>query len=148
MATIVRAAGDAEAGVAPRGAERWAPLAPLPRHARTPTTMPFITPAYAQAPGADPFTSMLVPLALMIPIFYFLVIRPNQQREKDRRALISAVRRGDTVVLGNGFIGKVVRAKDGDNEIEIELNEQMRVRVTRGAVVEVRGKGEPVKEGA
>jgi len=49
-------------------------------------------------------------------------------------------------VLAKGFIGKVVRAKDGDNELEIELNEQMRVRITRGAVAEVRGKGEPVKE--
>lgn len=106
----------------------------------------FISPAYAQAPGADPFTSMLIPLALMIPIFYFLVLRPNQQKEKDRRELIAAVRRGDTVVLGNGFIGKVMRAKDGENELEIELNEQMRVRVTRSAVIEVRGKGEPVKE--
>lgn len=108
--------------------------------------MLFITPAYAQAPGADPLTSMLIPLALMIPIFYFLVIRPNQQREKDRRELISSVRRGDTVVMSNGFIGKVVRAKDGDNELEVELNEQMRVRITRGAVAEVRGKGEPVKD--
>lgn len=106
----------------------------------------FISPAYAQATGADPFTSMLIPLALMIPIFYFLVLRPNQQREKDRRELISAVRRGDTVVLSNGFIGKVMRAKDGENELEIELNESLRVRVTRGAVAEVRGKGEPVKE--
>ena len=110
--------------------------------------MLFITPAYAQAPGADPLTSMLIPLALMIPIFYFLVIRPNQQRDKARRELISAVRRGDTVVLSNGFIGKVVKAKDGDNELEVELNEQMRVRITRGAVAEVRGKGEPVKDAA
>jgi preprotein translocase subunit YajC len=108
--------------------------------------MLFISPAYAQAPGADPFTSMLIPLALMIPIFYFLVIRPNQQREKSRRDVIAAVRRGDTVVLSNGFIGKVVRAKDGDTELEIELNEQMRVRVTRSAVAEVRGRGEPVKD--
>jgi len=109
--------------------------------------MLLITPAYAQSSGgADPLTSMLIPLALMIPIFYFLVIRPNQQRDKDRREMIAAVRRGDTVVLGNGFIGKVVKAKDGDPELEVELNEQMRVRVTRGAVAEVRGKGEPVKE--
>ena len=83
---------------------------------------------------------------LNIPIFYFLVIRPNQQREKQRRELISAVRRGDTVILGNGFIGKVVKAKDGDNELEVELNEQMRVPVTPGAVAEVRAKGEPVKD--
>ncbi|MGE0764936.1 MAG: preprotein translocase subunit YajC [Hyphomicrobiaceae bacterium] len=108
--------------------------------------MLFITPAFAQAPGADPFTSMLIPLALMIPIFYFLVIRPNQQRDKQRREMISMVRRGDTVVLSNGFIGKVMKAKDGDAELEVELNEQMRVRISRSAVAEVRGKGDPVKE--
>lgn len=108
--------------------------------------MLFISPAFAQAPGSDPLSSMLIPLALMIPIFYFLVLRPNQQKDKERRELISAVRRGDTVVLSNGFIGKVMRAKDGENELEVELNETMRIRVTRAAVAEVRGKGEPVKE--
>ena len=110
--------------------------------------MLFITPAFAQAPGGDAFSSMLIPLALTIPIFYFLLIRPNQQRDKQRREMIAAVRRGDTVVLSNGFIGKVLRVKEGENEIEVELNDQMRLRVARTAVSEVRGKGEPVKESA
>ena len=108
--------------------------------------MLFISPAYAQMPGGDPLSSLLVPLALMLPIFYFLVIRPQQQNTKKHREMVEKVRRGDTVVLGNGFIGKVTKVKDGENEIEIELNDQMRVRVTRGAVADVRGKGEPVKE--
>jgi preprotein translocase subunit YajC len=108
--------------------------------------MLFITPAYAQSPGGDPLTSLLLPMLLIFPIIYFLVIRPNQQRDRERREMIAAVRRGDTVVLSNGFIGKVMKAKDGENELEVELNEQMRVRVARGAVSEVRGKGEPVKE--
>jgi preprotein translocase subunit YajC len=110
--------------------------------------MLFITPAYAQAPGGDPLTSMLIPLALMLPIFYFLVIRPQQQRTKAHREMVEKVRRGDTVILGNGFIGKVTRVKDGDAELEVELNEQMRVRVTRSSIAGVHGKGEPVKEGA
>jgi preprotein translocase subunit YajC len=108
--------------------------------------MLFISPAYAQAPGGDPLTGMLVPLALMLPIFYFLVIRPQQQRTKMHRELVDKVRRGDTVVLGNGFIGKVTKVKEGEAEVEVELNETMRIRVTRGSIVDVRGKGEPVKE--
>ena len=106
--------------------------------------MLFISPAYAQAAGSDPLSSLLVPLALMLPIFYFLVLRPQQQRAKQHKDMVEKVRRGDTVVLGNGFIGKVTKVKDGDNELEVELNDQMRIRVTRGSVAEVRGKGEPV----
>lgn len=106
----------------------------------------FITPAYAQAPGTDALQSLLIPLALMLPIFYFLVIRPNQQRDKQRRELLSAVRRGDTVVLSNGFIGRVTKVKEGDNEIEVEFSETMRLRVARSYIAEVRAKGEPVKE--
>lgn len=106
--------------------------------------MLFISPAYAQAAGSDPLSSLLVPLALMLPIFYFLVLRPQQQRTKQHKDMVEKVRRGDTVVLSNGFIGKVTKVKDGDNELEVELNDQMRIRVTRGSVAEVRGKGEPV----
>lgn len=110
--------------------------------------MLFISPAYAQAGGADPLMSFLFPLLLVLPIFYFLVIRPQQQRVKQHREMVDRIRRGDTVVLGNGFIGKVTKVKDGDNEVEIELSETLKVRVTRGSVTEVRGKGEPVKEAA
>ncbi len=107
----------------------------------------FISPAYAQVPGiADPLQSLLIPLALMLPIFYFLVIRPNQQRDKQRREVLASVRRGDTVVLNNGFIGRVTKVKEGENEIEVEFTETMRLRVARAYVAEVRAKGEPVKE--
>lgn len=107
----------------------------------------FISPAYAQTPGADPLTSLIVPLALMLPIFYFLVIRPNQQRDKQRRELLANIRRGDTVVMTNGFIGRVTKVKDTDPELEVEFSDSMRLRVARGYIAEVRTKGEPVKEG-
>jgi preprotein translocase subunit YajC len=107
----------------------------------------FISPAYAQTGGvSDPFTGLLIPMLVMILIFYFLVIRPQQQRAKSHRELIEKVRRGDTVITSGGFIGKVVKAADNSDEIEVELTETMRVRVLKSTLMDVRSKGEPVKE--
>jgi preprotein translocase subunit YajC len=107
----------------------------------------FISPAYAQTGSAsDPFTGLLVPMLVMILIFYFLVIRPQQQRTKSHRELIEKVRRGDTVITSGGFVGKVTKASDTSDEIEVELNDSMRVRVLKSTLMDVRAKGEPVKE--
>ncbi len=109
----------------------------------------FITPAYAQGAG-DPFGGLgvLFPMLLMVVIFYFLLIRPQQQRAKEHREMISKVRRGDTVVTSGGFVGKVTKVPDGTDEIEVELSDQMKVRVVRSTLMEVRSKGEPVKDQA
>lgn len=107
----------------------------------------FISPAYAQTGGAsDPLTGLLIPMLVMILIFYFLVIRPQQQRAKQHRELVDKVRRGDTVITSGGFIGKVTKAADNSDEIEVELSEAMRVRVLKSTLMDVRAKGEPVKE--
>jgi preprotein translocase subunit YajC len=107
----------------------------------------FIAPAYAQgSPVGDPFTGMLIPLLLMVVIFYFLVIRPQQQRTKQHRELVEKVRRGDTVVTAGGFIAKVTRVPDNSDEVEVELSDNLRVRVLRSTLLDVRTKGEPVKE--
>lgn len=106
----------------------------------------FISPAFAQATGAgpDPLINMLVPLLLVLPIFYFLLWRPQQQRLKQHRDLIASVKRGDTVVTAGGIIGTVVKVKD-DNELEVEIAKDTRVRVLKSSVSDVRTKGEPVK---
>jgi len=107
----------------------------------------FISPAYAQTGSAsDPFTGLLVPMLVMILIFYFLVIRPQQQRTKSHRELVDKVRRGDTVITSGGFVGKVTKASDTSDEIEVELSEAMRVRVLKSTLLDVRAKGEPIKE--
>lgn len=109
----------------------------------------FITPAFAQTGGAsDPFTGLLIPMLVMIAIFYFLVIRPQQQRAKQHRELVAKVRRGDTVVTSGGFIGKVTKASDTSDEIEVELNDAMKVRVVKSTLMDVRNKSEPAKEGS
>ncbi|MGD9783200.1 MAG: preprotein translocase subunit YajC [Hyphomicrobiaceae bacterium] len=110
--------------------------------------MDFITPAYAQgaAPGGDIMTSLLLPMALMIAIFYFLIIRPQQSRAKQHRDMIEKVRRGDTVVTSGGFVGRVLKVTEGADDVEVELSDSMRVRVLKSTLIDVRSKGEPVKE--
>jgi len=101
------------------------------------------TPAYAQTAGqAGGGYGFFVMLALMFGVFYFLLIRPQQKRQKEHKAMIEAVRRGDTVVTAGGMIGRVTKVID-DNEIQVELSENVRVRVLKGTLADVRGKTEP-----
>ncbi|MEQ1616380.1 MAG: preprotein translocase subunit YajC [Hyphomicrobiaceae bacterium] len=106
----------------------------------------FISPAFAQATGAgpDPLINMLVPLLMVLPIFYFLLWRPQQQRLKEHRALIDAIKRGDTVVTSGGIVGTVIKVKD-DGEVEVEIAKDVRVRVLKSSISTVRNKGEPIK---
>jgi preprotein translocase subunit YajC len=106
--------------------------------------MPFITPAFAQAaPGAGggSFLIQLLPFIMILGIMYFLIIRPQQKRLKDHRDMISSIKRGDTVVTSGGIIGKVTRVI-GDSELQVEIAENVRVRVVRGTVSEVRTRGD------
>lgn len=107
-------------------------------------------PAYLPAQAADPFGGLgiLFPMLLMVAIFYFLLIRPQQQRAKEHQELISKVRRGDTVVTSGGFVGRVTKVPDSSDEVEVELSEQMKVRVLKSTLMDVRAKGEPVKDAA
>jgi preprotein translocase subunit YajC len=109
--------------------------------------MDFITPAFAQAgapAGGDAITSLIVPMALMIAIFYFLIIRPQQSRAKAHREMMEKVRRGDTVVTSGGFVGKVTKVTDASDEIEVELADSLRVRILKSTLMDVRSKGDPV----
>jgi preprotein translocase subunit YajC len=107
----------------------------------------FISPAYAQAagaPGAGDFIGMILPLVLIMGVFYFLLIRPQQAKAKQHQAMLSKVAKGDTVVTHGGLIGKVTKIVD-DNEIQVEVGENVKVRVLRGGIHDVRAKGEPAK---
>jgi preprotein translocase subunit YajC len=83
---------------------------------------------------------LIVPTVLIIGIMYFLMIRPQQKRLKDHQAMIAAIRRGDTVVTSGGILGKVTKVDD--QELLVEIADGVRVKVVRGTVSEVRGKGE------
>jgi preprotein translocase subunit YajC len=85
----------------------------------------------------------VLPFILIFVIMYFLIIRPQRQQAKKRGEMLSALRRGDTVVTGGGFIGKVTKVTD-DNEVEIDLGGGTKVTALRSTIAEVRVRGEPV----
>lgn len=111
----------------------------------------FISPAFAQsaapAGGAGDFLIQLVPLFLIIAIMYFLVLRPQQQRVKAHQLMVSAVKRGDVVVTGGGIVGKVVKVLEND-EVLVEIAEEVRIRVVKSTIADVRSKSEPVASDA
>jgi preprotein translocase subunit YajC len=107
----------------------------------------FATPAFAQAAGAagtggpQDMLIQFLPLIGLVVLFYFLMIRPQQQRMKTHQAMLAAVKRGDTVVLSSGMIGKIVRVED--KEVGVEVATGVTVKVVKSMIAEVRSRGEP-----
>jgi preprotein translocase subunit YajC len=103
----------------------------------------FVTPAYAQAAGGGAAGGLIgfVPIILIFLIMYFLMIRPQQKKMKEHKAMIDALRRGDQVVTAGGLMGKVVKVED--DVIEVELAQNVKVRVVRNTIARVVSKTEP-----
>jgi preprotein translocase subunit YajC len=96
--------------------------------------------------GGASGVAQFLPLVLIFGVFYFLLIRPQQQKQKDLRSMIASVRRGDRVVTGGGILGTVQRVpmvqdKDGkqvpSQEIEVEIAKDIRVTVLRDTITSV-----------
>jgi preprotein translocase subunit YajC len=83
----------------------------------------------------------LAPILLMVVLFYFMLIRPQQKRAKDHQAMLGNLKRGDNVVLSSGVLGKIVRVED--KEVGVEIAQGVTVKVMKGMITEVRAKGEP-----
>ena len=86
-----------------------------------------------------------IPLILIFAIMYFLLIRPQQKKVKQHKAMVEAVRRGDQVITQGGIIGKVSKVRD-DGEVEVEIAEGVKVRVLKATLSNVVSKTEPVAE--
>ena len=104
-----------------------------------------ISPAYAQSAAAGgSLFELLFPLVMVFAIIYFMILRPQQKRQREHTTMIEALRRGDTVVTQGGLVGKV--AKVNDDEIDVDIAENTRVSVVKSMIISVRAKSEPAKK--
>ena len=102
----------------------------------------FISPAFAQtAAGGDMQSSLMsmLPLVLMFVVLYFVMIRPQMKRQKEHRAMIDALAKGDEVATAGGLLGRVT--KMGDAYLGVEIANGVEVQLQRSAVVQVLPKG-------
>ena len=102
----------------------------------------FISSAFAQGAAAGSTENTLfslLPLVLMFVVLYFIMIRPQMKKQKEHRAMIDALAKGDEVVVGGGLIGRV--AKLGDSFVHVEVASGVELQVQRPAIVQVLPKG-------
>jgi preprotein translocase subunit YajC len=108
----------------------------------------FISTAYAQtapaaaAGGTDSMLGQLgglLPLVLMFVVLYFIMIRPQMKKQKEHKAMIDALAKGDEVVIAGGVLGRV--AKMGESYLHVEVAGGVELQVQRGAVIQVLPKG-------
>jgi preprotein translocase subunit YajC len=104
----------------------------------------FVTPAFAQgaAPGVGSALGSFVPLILIFFIMYFLLIRPQQKKLKEHRAMVDALRRGDQVLTQGGIVAKITKVNE-DGMVEAEIAEGVRVKILRSTITQVMSKTEP-----
>jgi preprotein translocase subunit YajC len=106
-----------------------------------------ISPAYAQGTGMTGLLDQsalvqFLPLVLIFIVFYFLLIRPQQQKQKQHRVMLDALRRGDRIVTGGGVLGTVSKVV-GPEEVEVDIAQGVRVRVLRSTIASVLAKPDP-----
>ncbi len=83
-----------------------------------------------------------IPLILIFAIMWFLLIRPQQKKIKEHKAMVDAVRKGDQVITQGGLIGKITKVKDAD-EVEVEIATGVKVRLVKNTIAQVLSKTEP-----
>ena len=103
----------------------------------------FISNAFAQAApaaaGGESSLLSMLPLVLMFVVLYFVMIRPQMKRQKEHKAMIEAIAKGDEVVTSGGLVGKI--SKVGESFLSLEVAAGVELQVQRGAVVQVLPKG-------
>ncbi len=110
----------------------------------------WISQALAQDAAGDGWGGLggiggLLPLVLIFVVFWFLLIRPQQRKMKEHRAMVAALKRGDKVATSGGIIGEIVKVQS-DTEVVVEIAEGVRIRVQRPAIAEVISRSQPAND--
>jgi preprotein translocase subunit YajC len=108
----------------------------------------FISPAYAQTAdgGTGAVIMQLLPLILIFAVFYFLLIRPQQKKMKEHRAMLGQLKRNDKVVTAGGIVATVTKVREDSDEVEVEIAPGVRVMVVRGTIGSVIKPPEPAND--
>ncbi len=110
----------------------------------------FISTAYAQTAGAGDGAFgvggivQLLPIVAIFVIFYFLLIRPQQRKAKEHKALLASVRRGDRIVTGGGILGMVTKVVD-EHHVQVEIAEGVRVKVLKSTIADIPSRTAPAQ---
>ena len=109
----------------------------------------FVTPAFAQAAGGapsgfDPFT--VLPLVLIFVVFWFLLIRPQQKKQKQQQALMDALKKGDKVVTSSGIWGTITNI--GKETVTLQIADNTKIKMQRENIARVRGEDEDKEKDA
>lgn len=108
--------------------------------------------AYAQTTGAAPAggggifgqINMLIPFIAMFAIFYFLLIRPQQKKQRDLRQMLQHLKRGDRVITSGGIYGTIIRIRN--DIVHLEIADQVRIRINKGSIADVVAEADKVFE--
>ncbi|AGJ02256.1 Protein translocase subunit SecD [Rickettsia prowazekii str. Breinl] len=79
----------------------------------------------------------LIPMILIFAVFYFLLLRPQEKRRKEREKLVSGVKKGEEVLINSGIYGIVTKVSENDNNIEIEIAKDVRIKAIKSAIVDI-----------
>ncbi len=107
----------------------------------------FISEAFAQGAAASQpsMIETLMPFVLIFIVFYFLLIRPQQKRAKEHKVMVEGLKRGDKVITSGGIIAKVSKVVN-ENEVEVEIARDVKVKVVRSTISQVMDKTEPAND--
>jgi len=90
----------------------------------------------------------LIPMVLIVAVFYFLLLRPQEKRRKERERLVSEVKKGEEVLTNSGIYGIVTKVSDNESNIEVEIAKDVRIKVLKTAIIDItsRPKEVPIKK--